>query len=96
MWWKNWSIFFKDGEKLFISETKFCARWTDNKNKLKITFGKATLKVAISFVLNNCFVNFGNLSFRKITGISMGSQVVPFTTNLFLYYYENKWLLDTE
>ena len=63
---------------------------------LTITFGKATLKVAISFVLNNCFVNFGNLSFRKITGISMGSQVVPFTTNLFLYYYENKWLLDTE
>ena len=26
----------------------------------------------------------------------MGSDPAPFIANLFLYYYENKWLLDTK
>ena len=34
--------------------------WTDNKNKVKTTFDKASLKPAINFFLDYCFVNSGN------------------------------------
>ena len=33
----------------FITVTQFGAAWTDNKNKFKITFDKASLKLAINF-----------------------------------------------
>ena len=87
----------KGDEKQFIVVTKFGAKWTDNKLKFKITFDKASLKLTINFLLDNCFfVKFGNLSFPQITGIPMGSDPAPFMANLFLYYDENKWLLGTK
>ena len=52
--------------------------------------------IIIDFILGNCFLNFGNLSFQEITGISMGSIPAPFMANLFQCYYENKWLLHTK
>ena len=81
---------FKGGEKEFIAVTKFRATWTDNNTKFKITFDKAFLKLAITFLLDNFFFDFGNLPFPKITGIPMGFDPTPFVANLFLYYYENK------
>ena len=86
---------FKDGGKEFISINKFRARLTDNQKKFKITSDKSSLKLAINILLNNCFFNFGNLLFQQITGTSMGSDPATFIVNLFLYYYENKWLLET-
>ena len=32
-------------------------------------FDKASLKLAINFLLGNCFINFGNLPIRLIIGI---------------------------
>ena len=51
---------------------------------------KASLKLVINFLLDNCFLNFGSLSFRQIIEIPMGSDPAPFMANLFLYYYDNK------
>ena len=43
------------------------------------------------------FFNFGNLSFWQIIRILVSSDPAPFfLADLFLYYYENKWLLDTK
>ena len=66
------------------------------KNKFKITFDKVSLKLAINFILDYCFFNFDILSFRQIIGIPMDSDTALFMTNLFLYYYQSKWLLDTK
>ena len=55
---------FKGGEKQVIVVSKLGATWTDSKNKFRITFDKASLKLSINFLLDNCFFNFGNLSFR--------------------------------
>ena len=68
----------------------------DNKNKFNLTFDKASLKVAISFLLDNYFFNFGNLPFLQIIRIPMESDPLPFVTKLFFHYYRNKWLLDTK
>ena len=54
----------KDGEIQFIAVKKIGAAWIDNKNKFKITLGKACLKPAINFLVDNClFFNFANISF---------------------------------
>ena len=47
---------FKGGEKQLNPVTKFRATHTDNKNNHKITFDKASLKLAINFLLDNCFL----------------------------------------
>ena len=60
---------FKGDEKQFLAVTKFCSAWTGNKTEAKITLDKASLKLDITFVLNNCFSNFGNLPFRQIAAI---------------------------
>ena len=51
----------KGEARQFLAVTKFCEPWTDNKTELKITLDKTSLKLDITFVLNNCFSNFGNL-----------------------------------
>ena len=72
---------FKGWERQFNALTKSGATWTDNKNKLIITFDKVSLKLVINFPLNNCFFfNFGNLSFRQI----------------YFHIIVKQWLFDTK
>ena len=85
---------FKGGDKKYIAITKFGATWTNNKHKYNVTFDKPSLKLAINYLLDNCYFNLGNMSFRQVIGIPMGSDPAPFMANLFLYFYENKWLLE--
>ena len=57
------------------------------------------MKLAVQFLLDNCFFNVNNSSFRQVIGINMGPNPVHFMENLFLYYYddhESEWLLDTK
>ena len=95
-WWESWSIFALERGKQFIAVRKFGATWADNKNKFMITFDKTSLKLAISFFLDNHFFSFSKFSFWQIIGIPKCSDPAPFIANLFLYYYERKWLLDTK
>ena len=81
--------------KLLISVSellKFGATWINDKSKFKTTFNEVSLKLAINFLLDNCFFNFGTLSFLQIMEIPVGSDPVYFVANLFLHYHENLWL----
>ena len=42
--------------------------------------------------MDNCYFVFGNKIFRQVIGIPMGSDPAAFMGNLFLYYYESKWV----
>ena len=42
--------------------------------------------------MSSCFFTLGNRLFKQVIGIPMGSDPAPFMANLFLYYYENRWL----
>ena len=46
---------FKSGEKQFIAVRKFGVAETEKKNKVKTTFDKASLKLFINFLIDNCF-----------------------------------------
>lgn len=54
-----------------------------------LQFTKATFKQKL---LSNCFFRLGNKVFQQVIRISMGSDPALFFANLFLFYYENKWI----
>ena len=82
----------KAHEIQFIVVTNFGVEWTDYKNKFKTTFDQVSLKLAISFLLV-AICHFGK---------SLESQwvliqpLLLFMASLFLYYFGNKWLLNTK
>ena len=87
---------FKGGTKDFIAVDKYGAKWVNDVTSYSLVFSKASLKKSVKYLMNNCFFQFGNKIFRQVIGITMGSDPAPFMANLFLYYYENKWVLKTK
>ena len=51
-------------EKQFNVVTKFGPTWTDDKIKFMTTFDKASLKLAINFLLDDCFLILVNSPFN--------------------------------
>ena len=66
--------------------------WSTTKKGKTFSFSKTSLKEAIRYILNNCYFSFGNILLRQIIGIPMGTDPAPFFANLFLAFYENKWI----
>ena len=83
---------FEGGISQYIAVTRHGARWVDGVDRCKTWFDKKSLKLAVKYLLENCYFTIGNNVFRQCIGIPMGSDPAPFFANLFLYYYENKWL----
>ena len=46
----------------------------------------------ISNLIDNIYVVCGNVLFRQVIGIPMGTDCAPFLANLFLYSYECDWM----
>ena len=46
----------------------------------------------MEYLIDNCYFTFGDKIFKQVIGIPMGSDPAPFKANLFLYYFENKWM----
>ena len=72
------------------------AHWCHNpdskincKNNL---MDKMKVKNAISYLLNNCYFTIGKHIFKQVIGIPMGTDPAPIMANLFLYFYESKFL----
>ena len=83
---------FKGGNKNYIMVNKYGAYWATDDNSNCLTFNNLTLKHAIKYLLDNCYFSLGNKLFKQVIGIPMGSDPAPFLANLFLHYYENKWI----
>ena len=50
------------------------------------------VKKSIAHLLDNCYFTVGKDIFKQVIGIPMGTDPAPFMANLFLYYYENKFM----
>ena len=83
---------FSGGIKKFVKVHSGRAFWTDVHHERQITFSKDSIKQALHYLMNNCFFSAGNLLFRQAIGIPMGSDPAPFMANLFLFYYEDKFM----
>ena len=55
-------------------------------------FSKSSLKRAVRHLIENCHYTVGNLVMRQCIGIPMGIDPAPFWANLYLYYYEEKYI----
>ena len=47
---------------------------------------------ALSYLLDNIYIRFGNKLYRKIVGIPMGTNCAPLVADLFLFCYERDFM----
>ena len=85
---------FKSNDCKYLVITRYGAKWSNDISIQDIWFDGTKMKVAVAYLLDNCFFMTGKILFRQIIGIPMGSDPAPFFANLFLYFYENKWLKE--
>ena len=50
------------------------------------------MKDVLSYLLSNCLLVLGLKNFCQIIGIPIGYDSAQFSDNLFLYYYESRWV----
>ena len=83
---------FDGGECKYITVNNYGARWVNNIKDNVICLKKHQIKDAVAYVPLNCYFTVGPKMFCQIIGTSMGSDPAPFFANLFLYFYESKWM----
>ena len=83
---------FNDTTREFMSVGTNRAYWVKGVRGKKFKYDANTVKECLSFLIKNAYFRVGNLVFRQIIGIPMGSDPAPFFANLFLFYYECKWI----
>ena len=59
-----------------------------NGNRYSLT----SVKQAVKYLLENCFLNVGSQIFCQVIVILMGSDISPFFVNLYLFYCESEWM----
>ena len=85
---------FKGGKNKFIMFNEYRAFWV-NKKKGKCYFSKSSLKNIVKHLITECHFEIGNTLFTQVIGIPMGIDPAPFWANLYLYWYENKFMTKT-
>ena len=83
---------FDGGECKYITVNNYGARWVNIIKHNVICLNKQQIKDAVGYLLLNCNFTVGPKIFCQIIGIPMGSDPAPFFANLFLYFYESKWM----
>ena len=83
---------FDGGERKYIKVNNCGALWVKNIKDNAICLNKQQIKDAVAYLLLNCYFTVGPKIFCQIIGIPMGSDPAPFFANLFLYFYESKWM----
>ena len=86
---------FQGGTHEQLSLAKYGAKWVSKNNRSGLRFTRSMVKDALEYLMylmGNCYFTFGDKVFRQVIGIPMGSDPAPFMANLFLYYYESKWV----
>ena len=79
---------FNNTNRTFIAVGNKRAYWVKKVSEKNPTFTADLLKQCVAFLINNAFFRVGDLLFRQVIGIPMGSDPAPFFANLFLFYYE--------
>ena len=87
-------------EKTFARETKvFIACNAERAFFTNVEVDRYTLWTcldiceALTFLLDNIFVRFGDTIYRQVVGIPMGTNCAPLVADLFLYCYERDFML---
>ena len=83
---------FRGGTNQYIRVGKQ-ASWFSGKCAFSgAVFDKESVHKLIDFVVDNSFFKLGNKIYRQRIGIPMGIDPAPQMANLYLYYYESKYM----
>ena len=68
------------------------AYFSDDVKDGQSAFEYDQLVELLNFLIDNIYINFGDSIFRQTIGIPMGTNSAPLLANLYLFYYEYKFL----
>jgi hypothetical protein len=83
---------FKRVEKTFIACNDHRAFFTGSGVGHYTMWTSTEVCNALTFLLENIFVRYGNTIYRQIVGIPMGTNCAPLVADLFLYCYERDFM----
>ena len=77
-----------------IVDNRGRAFWSDvpSKASYKSSVTEEMLIILVEYLIDNIYVSIGNRVFRQCVGIPMGTDCAPLFANLFLFYYEYKYM----
>ena len=87
---------FKGGAHQYLSVNKCGAKWVANPDSYSVVYDNIKIKLAIRYLMSNCYFVFGNRVIKQDIGIPMGSDPAPFFANLFLFYFNDKWVRNVQ
>ena len=70
------------------------AFFTDNPVKDYVMWTCSNVCKALTFLLDNIFVRYGDTIYRQVIGIPMGTNCAPLVADLFLFCYERDFMLS--
>ena len=75
-----------------MTANSYGTRWVKNIKDNVICLNKQQINDAVAYLLSNCYFTVGPNIFFLIIGIPMAPDPAPSFANLFLYFYESKWM----
>ena len=80
-----------NGSRKFLTVKNSSCFFTRKRHK-GTSFDKTQIKLMIKHLICDSYFSVGNLVFKQCIGIPMGIDPAPFWANLYLYYFENKFI----
>ena len=82
---------FDGGTSKYLGFSESSSFWK-KKASGKQTLSRTKLKALVKHLITNTYFIVGNLVIHQSIGIPMGIDPAPFWANLYLYYYESKFI----
>ena len=85
---------FENSKRKYITVNNSEASWDVTPSKKYFSFSKTSLVSSVRFLINNTYFKCGDLTLKQNIGIPMGTDPGPDFANLFLHFYEFKFMKD--
>ena len=86
------SFNYCDKDFIRVSYNKAWFSQSDKKTSGHYIFTKDQVIKLLNFIVDNSYIKYKGKIYRQFVGIPMGIDPAPFMANLFLHYYENKFI----
>lgn len=83
---------FNTKGKTFVCVTKRSAFFSDKSHSNMCCFSCCSLISALSYLIDNSFINFKGHIYRQVIGIPMGTNSAPHMANIYLAEYEYEYI----